>query len=246
MEDLAGYLAPLGYQVSMIWTDDVTTEIRFIRPAQVVSCFEHLGFQSTASDYQIRTYARLTIVPGATQWKGMFVDRLISPPEKKEFGPRIGNKAEKRQWLEWVVSRAPTIVERLRIDEAENLLGRTEHAREAGCFYLATLKLPIENLVAFADGQSSVMTKRQRSAATKMLRTGLITLPYSTQPEEDLAIAAYKIAVNVIVASVEAGDDRVPFTADQDPYRDDDLAWCLQIMASRIYGELGWNLLDGN
>ena len=236
---------PLGYEFSYLLQNEGGTEIRLVKRSSVDGCFEHLCFEQWAND-RVRVYVRLGVVPGTTQWRDMFEDRRIEFADAKSIGPKLLSRADVTDWLNWILDKAPATAQQLASAEASSLLARTAVARSAASNYLRALELPIEHMPSYAAGQESVMSKESVAAAKQMFRDGLVTLPRRPNFEEVKSIASYRIALNTIVNNAATNGGTGAFTASTDPYRDYSLAWCLQIMASRIYGEPGWKLLDEN
>ena len=126
------------------------------------------------------------------------------------------------------------------------LMNRTHRAREAAGFYISKLPHDIHtrDLHKFWQTMKERATSDQREKARLTLNPAVINLPSASQEEETRVFAAYQIASYTITMNADEGLQRGFFSPGTEAIEDLDLAFCLQIMGSRIFGEKGFELMQ--
>ncbi len=211
----------------------------FSRPSPVKGCFEQIEIAGDhGEDDSGCVFARVSIVPGATQYRGMFEDEFV-------FEMSLRRESRISEWEQRLVEEAIPKSRELARQAGPELLRKTARAQKAASFYLACLPEHIDNLEAYWTAQRSDATDEQRAQAKYSLRTSVLSLDAKDDDDGDRIFWTYQIAAYAIVLNSEKALRAGFFAAGTDPHEEDDLAWCFQIMASRIYGEEGWQFMVG-
>lgn len=236
-ERLDELLGPQGYWLARhLKRDNLSL---FSRPSSVKGCFEQIEITGDHGDVDSGcVFARVSIVPGATQYRGMFEDEFVF-----ETSFRRGSRTS--EWEKRIVEEAIPKSHEMAHQAGPELLRRTARAQEAAQFYLACLPEHIDNLEAHWTSQKREATDEQRAQAKHSLRTSVLSLDARDDNDGDRIFWTYQIAAYAIVLNSEKGLEAGFFAPGTDPHEEHDLAWCFQIMASRIYGEEGWKFMVG-
>lgn len=235
--ELAPLAASLGYSLEYV---DFVAGVKKITYVKKIAddLYEHLCF-ALAVENCICTSIELTVVPGTTSWRGLFEDALL-PGHLATM--RIVSNVDFHRWAEGISYHVPRVSAEL-AKSADALLESTAIARAAAEYYLKGAYTPSCHFDAFARGQHSVMSVKARNQAKQMRKTSLFALfNNSDSLQSEDPIDAYRIAINLIIADAHQPNSTGYFAPDTDPYENRDLAFCLQIMASKIWGEPGWQL----
>jgi len=120
------------------------------------------------------------------------------------------------------------------------VLQRTHQARIAAEFYREFLSFDALDLESSYDRLKRSAADDQRGKAKTMLRLGLLSIPHEKTDDEDREFWAYQIAVYTIVLTEWNLEKPNFFAVDADPFQNKDLAWCIQILASHVFGHDLW------
>ena len=182
---------------------------------QVLGCDVHEQLWIVPNSNRLSLLLRLSVVPGANQWRGSFVHEEAGFDENTE--------------PQWILQQ----LREFRETELTSFLESTMSARAAAAFYVehapANFHDPHDCRTAF---EASVSDERLFEVR-KMLRWDLLTMAYSTERCEELELDACKCAVHLICGLAQRADS--PFAANLDPYLHRDLAICIQILASHSF-----------
>lgn len=224
-------LEPQGFELS--YCSSVSEQHLFFRVGKSPGLFErirlHFGKSRSARDHNCAyVVAEVAVVPGWTAVRGLYDERLLRELEGPEGGGwrRFSSEKDEMAFAESVSTLGPVVVSKIAAESGPEILSRTESARAAVEKYLGRLHNSGSTGISGLD-------EMQIDQAHKILSTpGVMRIPDGS--------SAYETAIATILTFSDEVDGQQVWSFDSSPFRDLELLWRIEILASRIYGESGW------
>lgn len=213
------------------YRDDIAGEIVFVR-RRSRNVFDRLSLHLSVGDKTASVGAEISIVPGRTALKSLCIHRcLVAIASDKARGiTPLPNDEAIRSLFERIRDFGPGECERLADEELDNLLQETATARAAAEKYLGLIEVCGE-----ANITNRVLPDAQREI-DRICQQRFVRIPNGER--------YYRLALQTI--AVGCGDveenDKWLVGRDADTAGDRGLMIRLQLMASRLASERGWEL----
>jgi hypothetical protein len=240
-------LSHLGFFLSF----GVSTEAQFVRANRKTQLFEivslHAGkFRggrwgefSSAGVYIALTPGKFTSPKGMAEYECLINSTPTTNPEEADRRARGSTTTRTKEqaiaWENFVVQAVPGKLEALEHARAEELLTRTESTRSAVRAYLAMLDRNL-SFQQLTDNLTNGATEDELNEARRLARTDwLIALPERSW---------YDLISLLIVRKSGEVEGNPSIFWGKNPEEVPELKWRFQLLASRLYPEPGWELMD--
>ncbi|MEZ6128793.1 MAG: hypothetical protein R3C59_08935 [Planctomycetaceae bacterium] len=222
-------LSTHGFVVA--YRDDEVNEIVFVRK-RMGEAFDRVRLNFSDNEKAASAGVEISIVPGRTALKSLCVHRcLIEVATDAERGiSQIHDDASLRALFARISEVAPSKCDILARDELARLLQETSAGRNAATKYLKLIE---------EFGVDTIVDRVTTSAQTEIARIQQHRFVCIPNGEDYYSLALQAIAVGC--GQIE-GDENWLVGRDADTSADRELMIRLQIMASRLAVETGWEL----